>query len=110
MLRLFQVVLDVWCVLSSVVCVLPLCGTVSCLQYRNDWCWLGESSTCNAKPGPELPSADVQGIPGMQGLPWRLWHHLAVLGGHGGWGSPIAALGEHLCDAVWPGHFKLSLN
>lgn len=101
------------CVLSSVVCVLHLCGTVSCLQYRNDWCWLGESSTCNAKPGPEFPSTDLQGIPGTAGLAMEVVASLGSAGAHRGWNSPIAslaALGEHLCDAVWPCHFKLSLN
>lgn len=72
------------CLLSSVVCVLHLCGAVSCLQYRNDWCWLGGSSTCNAEPGPELPSADVQGIPGTAGLAMEVVASLGSAGGSQG--------------------------
>lgn len=66
------------------------------------------------KPDPELLSAD------SEGHPWHCRisrggqrHHLAVLGVPGGWNQSIASLaavGEHLHDAVWPRHFKLSLN
>lgn len=83
MLKSFQVVLNVCKVVLCVCCISV--GTVLCLQYRNDWCWLSESSTCNAKPRPELPSADSEGHPWHCRVSHGGWrHHLAELGGSQG--------------------------